>query len=55
MYTAKEIAKLCNCSISKAYNIIRALNKKLVREGIPKEVVIAGKISKKIFHDSMKI
>ena len=55
MCNAKEIAELCNCSISKAYNIIRALNKKLIREGIPKEVVIAGKISKKFFHDSMKI
>ena len=55
MYGAKEIAKLCECSISKAYNIIRALNQKLIREGVPNEVVIAGKISKKIFHDSMKI
>ncbi|WP_335942433.1 hypothetical protein [Fusobacterium polymorphum] len=55
MYNAEEVAKLCECSTSKAYNIIRALNQKLIKEGIPKESIIAGKISKKFFHETMKI
>ncbi|WP_320951027.1 hypothetical protein [Fusobacterium sp.] len=55
MYSAKEVAKLCECSISKAYNIIRGLNQKMIKNGIPKESIIAGKISKKFFHETMKI
>ena len=55
MYSVKEIARLCERSTSKAYNIIRALNQKFIKEGIPKESIIAGKISKKFFHETMKI
>jgi redox-regulated HSP33 family molecular chaperone len=55
IYTKYEVAKICNCSESKASNIIRGLNKKLLDSGTPKESLIAGKISKKYFHETLKI
>lgn len=54
-YTAKDVEKICGVSQSKAYNIIRALNRKLRESGTPKESLVAGKISKKFFHEVMKI
>lgn len=55
MYNGDDVAKLCGCSKVKAYNIIRALNHKLIASGAPKETVIAGKISRKYFHEHIKI
>ncbi|MGL4509566.1 hypothetical protein [Cetobacterium sp.] len=55
MYTSDDIAELCGCSKNKAYNIIRALNHKLISLGTPKAAVIAGKISRKFFHEQIKI
>lgn len=55
IYTKYEVAKICNCSESKASNIIRGLNKKLLESGVPKESIVAGKISKKYFHKILKI
>lgn len=55
VYTKYEVAQICNCSESKASNIIRGLNKKLLDSGIPKESIIAGKVSKKYFHEMLKI
>lgn len=55
LYDTQDIASICECSISKAYKIIRALNDKLIQNGTPAESIIAGKISKKFFHETMKI
>lgn len=55
LYDTKEVATICGCSIPKAYKIIRALNDKLVQSGTPAESIVAGKISKKFFHETMKI
>ncbi|MGL5459562.1 MAG: hypothetical protein ACRDBY_08100 [Cetobacterium sp.] len=55
MYTTKDVEKLCGVSQSKAANIIRALNRKLISEGTPKECVISGKISKIYFSRHMKL
>lgn len=55
MYTSDDVAELCGCSKYKAYNIIRALNNKLVATGTPREATIAGKISKKYFHEHIKL
>lgn len=55
MYNSDDVAELCGCSKNKAYNIIRALNHKLIASGTPKETTIAGKISKKYFHEYVKI
>lgn len=55
LYDTKEVASICECSISKAYKIIRALNDKLIQSGTPAESIIAGKVSKKFFHEIMKI
>lgn len=55
MYTVKDVEKLCGVSRSKATNIIRALNGKLISEGTPKECIISGKISKIYFNRHMKL
>lgn len=55
VYDTQDVASICDCSIQKAYKIIRALNDKLIENGTPEESIIAGKISKKYFHEIMKI
>lgn len=55
VYDTRDVANICECSISKAYKIIRALNEKIIQSGAPAESVIAGKVSKKFFHEIMKI
>ena len=55
VYDTEDVASICECSISKAYKIIRALNNKLIQNGTPAESIIAGKVSKKFFHEIMKI
>ena len=55
VYTKTEVAEIFNCSESKAANIIRALNDKLIDEGVPKKSIVAGKVSKKFFHETLKI
>lgn len=55
MYSREDVAKICNCSESKAYKIIRGLNDKLIEDGVPKESIVSGKISKKFFHETLKI
>lgn len=54
-YTAKDVEKICGVSQSKAYNIIRALNDNLIKEETPKGSIIPGKISKKYFHEILKV
>lgn len=54
MYTSADIIALCGVSKAKAYNMIRALNNKLISEGTPKECVVPGKISKIYFHRHIK-
>ena len=49
MLDAKDIAKMLNISISKAGNIIRALNNLKIARGTPKECLIAGRIDKNFF------
>ncbi|MGL5962987.1 MAG: hypothetical protein ACRCZ2_01100 [Fusobacteriaceae bacterium] len=55
IYGSEEVANLCGCSKAKAYNIIRALNDKLIKNGTPREALIAGKISREYFHEQIKI
>ena len=43
VYDTEDVASICECSISKAYKIIRALNNKLIQNGTPAESIIAGK------------
>lgn len=54
-YTVQDVMTICGVSQSKAYNIIRALNDELIKEGTPKGSIIPGKISKKYFHEKMKV
>ena len=51
VYTPEEVAIMMNCSITKAYNMIRALNlKKIKDENLTKETVRYGRISKDYFN-----
>lgn len=50
MLGAKDIADMLGVSISKAGNIIRALNNLKIARGTPKECVIAGKIDEQFFY-----
>lgn len=49
MYNVDDVVKILKCSKSKAYNIIKALNNKLIANGTPKEAIISGKISSEFF------
>lgn len=49
MLNAKDISQMLNVSVSKASNIIRALNNLKIARGTPKECLIAGKIDKAFF------
>lgn len=55
MYTSEDISKMCNCSKTKAYNIIRGLNSILLKNGVSRDSIISGKVSKKWFHETLKI
>lgn len=55
VYDWKDVAKLYNCKRDKAYLIIRGLNNLLIKDGTPKESIVSGKISKKFFHEKIKI
>lgn len=55
IYDKYDVAEIFNCSESKASNIIRGLNNKLLDSGVPKNSIVAGKISKKFFHEMLKI
>lgn len=55
IYDKYDVAKIFNCSESKAANIIRGLNNKLLESGVPKDSIVAGKVSKKFFHETLKI
>ena len=55
MYTWEDVAAICDCSKGKAYNIIRSLNNILIKQGASKGGIVAGKISKKFFHETLKI
>lgn len=55
MYNADDVSKICNCSKAKAYNIIRGLNCMLLKNGANKKIIISGKISKKFFHEILKV
>lgn len=55
MYDVNDVVSIMNCSKDKAYKIIRGLNQKLINDGVPRESIISGKISKKYFHETLKI
>lgn len=55
MYDVNDVISIMNCSKDKAYKIIRGLNQKLINNGVPKDSIISGKISKKYFHEILKI
>lgn len=55
MYNVEDVISIMNCSKDKAYKIIRGLNQKLINNGVPKDSIISGKISKKYFHEILKI
>ena len=44
MLNSSDVAELLNVSLSKAGNIIRALNNLKVQRGTPKQCIIAGRI-----------
>ena len=47
VYKAEDVAIMLKCSKSKAYNLINALNQRLVKEKkIDKTSIIAGRINK---------
>lgn len=47
-YDAADVAKMLGISKSKAYTVIKALNKELADKGF---MVIAGRVSKKFFSE----
>ena len=55
MYDVNDVVSIMECSKDKAYKIIRGLNQKLINDGVPRESIISGKISKKYFHETLKI
>lgn len=54
-YNAEDISKIIGCNISKAYKIIKNLNDNLIKNGVPKGCITAGKVSKKLFHETLHI
>ncbi|MGL5711698.1 MAG: hypothetical protein ACRCX2_01650 [Paraclostridium sp.] len=54
-YNAEDVARIIGCQISKAYKIIKNLNDNLVKNGVPKGCIVAGRVSKKLFHETLKI
>lgn len=55
VYTPEEVAEMMDCSLGRAYNIIRALNLKKVEEGVPKDAIRWGRIVKDYFDEIHKI
>lgn len=51
----KEVQEIFKCSRSKAYQIIRGLNDTLIKNGVPKESIHSGKISKSFLCKALKI
>ncbi|MGL6100364.1 MAG: hypothetical protein ACRC0G_12155 [Fusobacteriaceae bacterium] len=54
-YNAEDVARIIGCQINKAYLIIRSLNENLIKNGVPKACIVAGRVSKKLFHETLKI
>lgn len=52
IYTVKDIAQMLQCSHSKAYIIIKELNKELAEMG---KLTISGKINKRFFDKKMEV
>lgn len=52
IYTAKDVAAMLAVSESKAYQIIREMNKELTEMG---KLTITGKINKRYFDKKMEI
>ena len=52
IYTAKDVAAMLAVSESKAYQIIREMNKELVEMG---KLTITGKINKRYFDKKMEV
>ena len=50
VYTAKDIAGICNVSESKSYQIIRMLNEELKKKGY---LTFAGRVSVAYFNERM--
>lgn len=50
MLNSRDISKMLNISISKAGNIIRALNALKIARGTPKECIVAGRIDEDFFY-----
>lgn len=55
MYDVNDVVSIMDCSKDKAYKIIRGLNQKLINDGVPRESIVSGKVSKKYFHETLKI
>lgn len=55
MYTVDDVVEILKCSKDKAYKVIRGLNQKLIKGGVPKESIVSGKVSKKYFHETLNI
>lgn len=55
LLNAHNVAELLGISKSKAYNIIRALNNLLIKDGTPKDCIVSGKISEKYLKEKLKI
>lgn len=51
VYTATEVSIMLNVTISTAYRKIKEINQKAIGHGIHKECIMAGKVSKKLFHE----
>ena len=52
IYTAKDVAAMLAVSESKAYQIIREMNKELAEMG---KLTITGKINKRFFDKKMEV
>ena len=49
-YTVDDVQKMLGVSLSKAYKVIRELNKELKKNGY---ITIAGKVPKKYFEEKL--
>ena len=51
-YTVQDVMEKCSIGKSKAYSIIRQINKELEQQG---KITIAGRVNKKYFDSKMDI
>lgn len=51
VYSVNEVSIMLNVSIPTAYRKIREINQKAIKNGVRKECIASGKVSKKLFHE----